>query len=269
MLTLTLLISYCQYQLIATPLVYIVHFKCHTHAMFILQTCFSFLCIRLQSYIQTAVWSHLDADVDSALFFFLECVCDTEGLQCTIKLLLTRLWPLATTELHLQPVWQDPKGDRQERTRSIIGSLRWEEIQCNHRGNLTSACRPALWSLLQKVQLLTCLPGLSHCRGRSARGEQLSRRFDQVGWRYFLSPVLAGGVAPTLSHWDKHEKQVKMLLCDMHHWMHKHACDLLQQLLIVVVDSHLVDHFLSHFQQPLQNTKHVAEAVNYISRQRQ
>lgn len=32
-----------------------------------------------------------------------------------------------------------------------------------------------------------------------------------------------------------------------------HVCDLLQQLLIVVVDSHLVDHFFPHFQHPLLN----------------
>ena len=41
-----------------------------------------------------------------------------------------------------------------------------------------------------------------------------------------------------------------MLLCDTDYGLNKHSHDLLKQLLVVEVDSHLVDRFFSHFQQP-------------------
>lgn len=59
-----------------------------------------------------SVKSNLNADVDfvSALSIILQCVGDTEGLQCAIWLPLPDLWPFGTTKLHLQPVWQDPEA---------------------------------------------------------------------------------------------------------------------------------------------------------------
>lgn len=46
-----------------------------------------------------------------------------------------------------------------------------------------------------------------------------------------------------------------MLLCVTDHGLQKHNLDLLEQPLVEVVDSHLVDDFSSHFQQPEQNIK--------------
>lgn len=202
-------------------------------------------------YAFAAVWSHLDTDVDfvNLLFFFLECVGDTERLQCPIKLPFALLWALTTTQLHLQPVRQDPEDNTQERKESEnSGSLRGEDSQLILRGTQTSTC-------LCPFILLTCLPGWTHCHHRSVRGRQLSRRFCQAGLRCFASLVPAGRVAPTRSHWEKEQKEVKVLLCVTDHWLQKHNLDLLEQPLVEVVDSHLVDDFSSHFQQPEQNIK--------------
>lgn len=47
------------------------------------------------------------------LFFLLECVDDTEGLQCVGQMIFPAFGGVATAKLYLQPVRQDPGGATQ------------------------------------------------------------------------------------------------------------------------------------------------------------